>query len=108
MKAAVGNKGRTIRKVMGGGGGVGKKPKKNSCKGKCQEKKIRAKKKVKKKKFMQKEGPILGLYMTSRPPCWCLQTMKWRPCWCTNPIFRELKAIIMLTPSFVFVEKHGC
>ena len=33
-------KGRTIRKVMGGGGGVGKKPKKNSCKGKCQEKKF--------------------------------------------------------------------
>ena len=33
------NKGRTIRKVMGGGG-VGKKPKKNSCKGKCQEKKF--------------------------------------------------------------------
>ena len=28
-------KGRTIRKVMGGGGGMGKKPKKNSCKGKC-------------------------------------------------------------------------
>ena len=30
-------KGRTIRKVMGG---VGKKPKKYSCKGKCQEKKF--------------------------------------------------------------------
>jgi len=30
-------KGRTIRKVMGG---EGKKPKKNSCKGKCQEKKF--------------------------------------------------------------------
>ena len=30
-------------------GGMGKKPKKNSCKGKFQEKKIRAKKKGKKK-----------------------------------------------------------
>ena len=49
-------KGRTIRKVMGG---MGKKPKKNSCKGKCQEKKIHANQKVKKKKFMQKEGPIV-------------------------------------------------
>ena len=39
------NKGRTIRKVMGG---VGKKPKKNSCKGKCP-----------KKKFMHKMGLIL-------------------------------------------------
>ena len=34
------NKGRTIRKVMGGGGGWGKKTKKNSYKGKCQEKKF--------------------------------------------------------------------
>ena len=41
------SKGRTIRKVMGVGGG--EKPKKNACKGKCQEKKIYAKKKVKKK-----------------------------------------------------------
>ena len=40
------------------GGGVGKKTKKNSCKGKCQKKKIHAKKKVK-QKFMQKEGPIV-------------------------------------------------
>ena len=32
-------KGRTIRKVMGGGG-VGEKPKKKSCKGNCQEKKF--------------------------------------------------------------------
>ena len=39
-------KGQTIRKVMGG---VGKKTKKKSCKGKCREKKIRAEKKVKKK-----------------------------------------------------------
>ena len=46
--------------------------------------------------------------MTSRPPCWCPQTMKWRPCWCPDPILRELKAIIMLTFPFVFVEKHGC
>ena len=51
---------------------------------------------------------MLGFHMTSRPPCWCPQTMKWRPCWCPDPILRELKAIIMLTSSFVFVEKHGC
>ena len=51
---------------------------------------------------------ILGFHMTSRLPCWCPQTMKWRPCWCPDPILRELKAIIMLTSSFVFVEKHGC
>ena len=38
--------GRTIRKVMGGG--MGRKPKKKSCKGKCQEKNS-CKKKVKKK-----------------------------------------------------------
>ena len=44
----VANKGRTIRKVMGGGRGVEKNQKK-SCKGKCQEKTICAKKKVKKK-----------------------------------------------------------
>ena len=54
------------------------------------------------------QGPILGFHMTSRPPCWCPQTMQWRPCWCPDPILRELKAIIMLTSSFVFVEKHGC
>ena len=100
-------KGRTIRKVMGGGGG-GEKTQKKFMQGKMPRKKIRAKKKVKKKKFMQKEGPILGFYMTSRPPCWCPQTMKWRPCWCPDPILRELTAIIMLTSSFVFVEKHGC
>ena len=51
---------------------------------------------------------ILGFHMTSRSPCWCPQTMKWRPCWCPDPILWELKAIIMLTSSFVFVEKHGC
>ena len=28
--------------------------------------------------------------------------------WCPDPILWELKAIIMLTSSFVFVEKHGC
>ena len=100
-------KGRTIRKVMGGGGG-GEKTKNKFLQGKMPRKKIRAKKKVKEKKFMQKEGPILGFYMTSRPPCWCPQTMKWRPCWCPDPILRELTAIIMLTSSFVFVEKHGC
>ena len=54
------------------------------------------------------ERIILGFHMTSRPPCWCPQTMKWRPCWCPDPILWALKAIIMLTSSFVFVEKHGC
>ena len=42
------NKGRTIRKVMGGGG-VGKKNKKKIMQGKMPRKKIHAKKKVKKK-----------------------------------------------------------
>ena len=43
-------KGRTIRKVMGGGGeGMGKKPKKNSCKGKCQEKKFVQRRRERKK-----------------------------------------------------------
>ena len=46
------NKGRTIRKVMGGGG-VGEKTTKNSCKGKCQEKNS-CKEEGKEKKFMQK------------------------------------------------------
>ena len=84
-----------------------KKPKKIHARENA-KKKNHAKKKLKKKKFMQKEGPILGFDMTSRPPCWCPQTMKWRPCCCPDPILRELKAIIMLTSSFVFVEKHGC
>ena len=48
------NKGRTIRKVMGGGGEVGKKTKKKFMQGKMPRKEIHAKKKVKKKKFMQK------------------------------------------------------
>ena len=39
-------------------GGVGKKPKKNSCKGKCREKNS-CKEEGKEKKFMQKEGPIV-------------------------------------------------
>ena len=39
-------KGRTIRKVMGG---MGKKPKKNSCKGKCQEKKFVQRRRERKK-----------------------------------------------------------
>ena len=44
---------------MGGGGGVGKKPKKkNSCKGKCQEKNS-CKEEGKEKKIKQKEGPIV-------------------------------------------------
>ena len=41
---------RPLEKVCRGGGEVGKNRQKNSCKGKCQEKKIHAKKKVKKKK----------------------------------------------------------
>ena len=41
------DKGRTIRKVMGGGGGG--KPKKNSCKGKCQEKKFVQRRRERKK-----------------------------------------------------------
>ena len=54
------NKGRTIRKVMGGGGGgMGKKPKKKFMQGKMPRKKIGAKKKGKKTKFMPKEGPIV-------------------------------------------------
>ena len=57
-KSTTSIKGRTIRKVMGGGGGMGKKPKKNSCKGKCQEKNS-CKEEGKEKKFMQKEGPIV-------------------------------------------------
>ena len=42
-------KGRTIRKVMGGGGGWGKSQKKNSCKGKCQEKKFVQRRRERKK-----------------------------------------------------------
>ena len=42
-------KGRTIRKVMGGGGGDGEKTKKKFMQGKMPRKKIRAKKKGKKK-----------------------------------------------------------
>ena len=40
-------------------GGVGKKPKKNSCKGKCQEKKF-VQEEGKEKKFVQREGPTPG------------------------------------------------
>ena len=50
-------KGRTIRKVLGGG--VGKRPKKYFMQGKMPRKKIHAKRKVKKKKIMQREGPIV-------------------------------------------------
>ena len=53
------DKGRTIRKVMGGGGGGWEKAPKKFMQGKMPRKKIRAKKKGKKKKFMQKEGPIV-------------------------------------------------
>ena len=38
-------------------GGMGKKPKQNSCKGQCQEKHS-CKEEGKENKFMQKEGPI--------------------------------------------------
>ena len=41
-----------------GGGGVGKKTNKKSCKGICQEKNS-GKEEGKEKKFMQKEGPIV-------------------------------------------------
>ena len=43
------DKGRTIRKVMGGGGGDGEKNKKKSCKGKCQEKKFVQRRRERKK-----------------------------------------------------------
>ena len=46
---AIQPKGRTIKKVMGGGGGVGKRPKKYSCKGKCQEKKFVQRRRERKK-----------------------------------------------------------
>ena len=46
-------KGRTIRKVMGG---VGKKPKKNSCKGKCPKKKF-MQGKMSEKKIHAQDGP---------------------------------------------------
>ena len=86
---------------------MGKKQKKIHARENAKKKNSR-KEEGKEKNFMQKEGPKLGFHMTSRPPCWCPQTMKWRPCWCPDPILRELKAIIMLTSSFVFVEKDGC
>ena len=47
------SKGRTIRKVMGG---VGKKPKKNSCKGKCPKKKF-MQGKMSEKKIHAQDGP---------------------------------------------------
>ena len=47
------------QKSDGGGRGGGEKPKKNPCKGKCQEKKNSCKEEGKEKKFMQKEGPIV-------------------------------------------------
>ena len=50
-------KGRTIRKVMGGGG-VGKKPKKIHARGNAKKKNSR-KEEGKEKKFMQKEDPIV-------------------------------------------------
>ena len=51
-------KGRTIRKVMGGGG-VGKKPKKKIHARENAKKKNSCKEEGKEKKFMQKEGPIV-------------------------------------------------
>ena len=52
------NKGRTIRKVMGGGEGLGKKPKKIHARENAR-KKIHAKKKVKKKNSCRKSGFLL-------------------------------------------------
>ena len=52
------SKGRTIRKVMGGGGGVGKKPKKIHARENA-KKKNSCKEEGKEKKFMQKGGPIV-------------------------------------------------
>ena len=46
ITTTIGSKGRTIRKVMRG---VGEKPKKNSCKGKCQEKKFVQRRRERKK-----------------------------------------------------------
>ena len=50
-----GDKGRTIRKVMGG---VGKKPKKNSCKGKCQEKKFVQRRRERKKNSSRRKAQL--------------------------------------------------
>ena len=47
-----------LEKWCGGGGGWGKKQKKNSCKGQCQEKKFMQRRRLS-KKFTQKEGPIV-------------------------------------------------
>ena len=52
-------KGRTIRKVMGGGGG--EKTKKKFMQGKMPRKKIRAKKKVKKKNSCRRKVQFLDL-----------------------------------------------
>ena len=52
------NKGRTIRKVMGGGGGWGKNQKKIHARENA-KKKNSCKEEGKEKKFMQKEGPIV-------------------------------------------------
>ena len=46
---------------MGGGGGVGKKPKKNSCKGKCQEKNSR-----------KEEGKEKKIHAEGRSNSWIL------------------------------------
>ena len=51
-------KGRTIRKVMGGGGGWGKSQKKIHARENA-KKKNSCKEEGKEKKFMQKEGPIV-------------------------------------------------
>ena len=53
-------KGRTIRKVMGGGGGEGKKSKKKIHARENVKKKNSCKEEGKEKKFVQKEGPTPG------------------------------------------------
>ena len=53
-------KGGTIRKVMGGWGGVGK----NSCKGKCLQKSLCKEDDKEQTKTMQKETSYCGRYLT--------------------------------------------
>ena len=66
-------KGRTIRKVMGGGGGgMGKKPKKNSCKGKCQEKKLVQRRTERKKIHVEGRSncDFYLIYKICQQACW--------------------------------------
>ena len=87
------SKGRTIRKVMGGGGGgVGKKPKKNSCKAKC-PKKNSCKEKPKEKKFMHKMGLILTLNQN---------------CNSSRKVFQNAPNGIRACPDFQNFPGRGC